>query len=233
MGVPYAQVLVNDFQAQFDEDDMVFTQLTGSGTGDLIADAPGGQYQIGSTTANQGCGSLQYTGAETAAEGLGVPTASRVIAFEARVNFNDVDDADWFVGLGETDTTFIEAAGTIAANGADNHIGFHHLIADAGIADLSYAGTAVANQGDATALGVAAAALSDDTWYRFGVRLEGTTDVQFFIDGIAVSAVTTSGTAFADGLVPTFGFISNGNAVTMNIDYFIMAATRLAADAVS
>jgi hypothetical protein len=229
--VASAHVLINDFQTQFDEDDMVFTQLTGSGTGDIIADAPGGQYQIASETINQGCGSLQFTGAETAAEGLGVPTAGRIIAFEARVKFSDVDNADWFVGLGETDTTFIEAAGTLAANGADNHIGFHHLLADAGIPDLSYAGTAVANIADATRVGKITAALSDATWYRFGVRLEGTTRMQWFLDGKACSPVTISGTAFADGLVPTFGFISNGSAVTMNIDYFVMAATRLAADA--
>ena len=226
---PRASVLYHDYLNLAEEAEYVATNIT-SGTADIIADVANGVYRLNATTANQGLGSVQYANADNASEGVAAPAAGVNISFEARVSISDVSDCDWFIGLGEVDTTFMDASGALLANGADNHVGWHHTIADAGIPDLSEAGTALANQADVTQLvgttGAAGNLLQDGTYYRFGIRIEGTSTIQFFIDGRPVSARTTMGTVLADGLVPTFTMIANGSAINMDVDYVLVARTR-------
>jgi hypothetical protein len=123
--------------------------------------------------------------------------------------------------------------GALLANGADNHMGFHHVVADAGAVDLSACGTAVANIQTVTGTGAMASALAVDTWYRMGGRIDGVDTVTFYLDGLPVSAATTLTADLADGLVPTFTLIAAGSAAVMSLDYFLVASSRLSTDAIA
>ena len=224
VGKQTASLFHQDFHNSFDEDDWVVTDIT-SGTADIIQDVANGIYRLTATTANQGLGSVQWTNADAASEGIATPLADRVIAMEARVACNDWSDCDWYVGLGETDTTFLSNAGAILANGGDNHIGFTHRATGDGTPIATFAGTAVANVENPT-VSAGTTALTDDAYYRFGVRIVNTDEVRFYINGAPITAWTTMGTAFDGGMTLTFGMIANGSAITLDVDYVTVAATR-------
>lgn len=206
--------------SDFDHDEEVTrfteTDIT-AGTVALINAGNAGIMRLSNTTANQGIGSLQFTDANA----LLIAAAGRVITFGAGVNINDVSDADWFIGLGETDTTFMSLAGALLTPGSDNMAGFHHLVADVNTVDMvqNGAGGTIQNT-DAISLPV------DDTFIEYGVRITGLQDVEFFMDGIKQGETVITTAAMDTGMVPTFAFISNGNAVTMDVDYAWWSTTR-------
>jgi len=226
-----AHVYFDDYQSDTEIANYVITNIT-SGTADIEETVVNGVLRLEATTANQGLGSVQYTDANAMSGGIATPATGRTIAAEFRVTCDDWDDCDWFVGIGEVDTTFMEAAGTLAANGADNCIGFHSLIADVGIPRLTACGTALANiqtsrtAGGITAIGAATAALTNSTQYRLGFRIEGTDRVRFYMDGSPVSDWVTLTAAFAEPMTITYCMVANGNAIDFEIDYAIVAATR-------
>lgn len=222
-----------DFQRVEEIDDWVGTEIGTSGTFAITAGAPNGILNLSSTTANEGYGSFQFSSSGVANQGAFITAAAnRIVCYEVRVAIDDVDDADWFIGIGEVDTTFISLAGALLANGADNHVGFHHLIADSGVPTLSSSGTALANV-DSTQLGsginrfgsTVSFTIADTTFHKYGIRIVGTAGIEFYIDDILVH-VRTSGTVFDTAMTPTFCMIANGSAVDMDIDYVMVATTR-------
>ncbi len=193
----------------------VATTITG---GTLALNTAGtGSLRLSHGTANQGFGSVQFADDTL----LLAPTAGKVITFGALVDISDVSDADWYIGLAETDTTFLEAAGTLATNGSDNMAGFYHLVADANTVDMIQNGTAgTAQETNATALPV------DNTFIEYGVRITGTQNVEFYMDGIKQGSTVITTAAMDTALVPTFAIVDNGNTVTMDIDYTWWSITR-------
>lgn len=220
-----------DYQSDSDIEYYVTTNIT-SGTVDIVTATANGILRLNNTAINEGLGSVQYTDAAAMSAGIAAPLAGRDIAAEFRVACDDIDDCDWFVGLGEVDTTFMTLAGALAANGADNCIGFHHTIADAGVPILTACGTALANiqtsraAGGITPLGPATSALADDTHYRLGLRIQGTGLVRFYIDDIPASDWVTLTAALAEPMTITYCMISNASAINFDVDYAIVTATR-------
>jgi hypothetical protein len=159
------------------------------------------------------------------------PAADRVIQFEALVGQTDGDDMDFFVGVGETLDTFMETGGTIAA-GAVGYAGFHLLGSDNdGIVDCIAEG----GSGAATNFGVAnTVALADSTitgglmtnFHRYGVRITGTTQVEFFFDGRYVQGGSVAA-AFDDALTITICGVSGAANDSLYVDYVAINQTRL------
>jgi len=233
-GVPIDIVSRRDVAVYFTDffetaDATAFT-ATEIGTADdaaVIAAEPNGVYRASHDTANEGWGSIQQ-----AQSALMTAAAGRIITFEASVSITDVSDGDWFIGIGEVDTTFLSNAGALLANGADNHIGFHHLVADAGVPTLSSAGVAVANV-QSTQLGsgtdhngsTISATVSDATFHKYGIRLVGVDEIEFYFDDKLVH-VRTSDDDFAEPMAITFANIANGTEQAMDIDYVFASSTR-------
>lgn len=226
--VPIDLLMRRDFSIYYTdfhnlESEYVATNIT-SGTIDIVQDLECGFLRLDATTANQGLGSVQYTGGDLSSEGVANPGSGRTIMFEIGVQCNLWDDSDWFVGLAETDTTFMSAAGAPLANGGDNMIGFRHLEAGTGVPIPCYAGTAVANLTAPTT--TYTSALAADSYHRFGARIEGTNRVRFWIDGSPVTDWVTMGTAFDDAMTPTFAMIANGTQVLFDVDYVLVCQQR-------
>jgi hypothetical protein len=227
-------VMFHDFIDNNDIIQYVVTNIT-SGTAVTSANSVNGAMLLTAATNNQGLGSVQFDDASVDnAAAFITPAANRVIVFEASVAINDVSQCDWFVGLGEVDTTFLTSAGALAANGADNHAGFHHLVADAGVPTLSSAGTALANV-DSTQLGAGtnqaghtlSGTMADATQHKLGVRIEGTSGVEFYLDDALVHTRTSS-TIFdvTAPMTPTFCLIGGLASADMTVDYCLVAQSR-------
>ena len=212
---------VNDFVSGTN---WTVTNIT-SGTAAIGAET-NGNIRLAATTDNQGLGSVQHGAAASTARTL-VPAASTICIFEARVAHSNWSEGDWFIGVGEYDTTFMGADGALTANGGDNHAGFHHQVADDTSFNLSVAGTALANTQNPTGLGTAAGALTDDQYYRFGFRINGVGLIRFYIDDVPVSEWTSLTADFAEPLTPTFCMIAEGAALTMDVDYVLASQTRV------
>jgi len=214
---------INDF--------VLGTNWTGTETGTTATAVVGtsgvcGELNLAAETDNEGYTPLQL-GTTTAVSAL-VPADGTTLIYEARVAHSNWSEGDWFIGFGEVDTTFMSAAGALLANGADNHAGFHHVVADDATFDLSMCGNALASiQPSVTGTGTAAAALTDGQFYRFGIRVENASWVRFYIDDIPVSAWTELTADMDVAMTPTFCFIAEGVALTMDIDYVLAAQTRV------
>jgi hypothetical protein len=188
----------------------------------IVTDTAAGVLRISSDATNNDGIHLQYTGAGAAGEFL-VPISDRILAVEFRVAHANWDRADWFIGLAETSATLIDNAGDLTS---DNIIGFRCKTGTttANQFDCRAAGTATANQANVTKNFTPT--LTDATYYRFGIRIEGTSKCEWWFDGDKV-AETTLSTAFDDGMCFSFGNVmTSANADNMDIDYIVAAGTR-------
>lgn len=235
---------------------MVSTTLTGVTSSAVLAAADNGIYQVVSdgTTAH-GIGSLQFTGTTAALyapsqDFLNPSTSaaldgstSRHIAFGCRMRISDFSNHDWFVGLAGIDTTLILGTGLLATTGADNFVGFHHVVhansqggltgPDGNAVRYAAAGGGVANYQAVLSTSTSATvpqalpadSAVDNVFFEFGVRIRGTTFAEFYINRTLRHRMTLTN-ALAAKLVPSWGFIDNGAAVTSQIDYFWAMQTR-------
>lgn len=221
-----------DFLSVSDASAWTATEIGTCDDAAVVNDGLNGIYRATHDTANEGFGSIQPIGAGNPA-GYLVAAAGRVIVFEARVSITDVSNGDWYIGLGEPDSTFLSLAGALLDVGGDNHAGFHHLVADAGVPTLSAAGTALANvESIEYGAGVSRAGytlpvptLTDATYHKYGIRIEGTTSIEFYVDDYLVG-IQELATAFDTEMCPTFANIANGTEQAMDIDYVLVTQTR-------
>ena len=135
------------------------------------ADEVGGAITILSDTA-------ENDGLQAQQSEIYKPTAGTDIVFSTKVKLLDVLASDLFVGLAKTDTT-------ILASNPDAMCGF--ILAD-GAADLKYI-VRDAGVGAAADTGVN---LVNNTYVVLGMKVYGTTKVEFFVDGEKVATVTTN-----------------------------------------
>jgi hypothetical protein len=182
--------------------------------------AGGGVYVSTHGTANEGHGSIQLASCGVA------PAAGRVIACEISMSTTDITESDWFVGLGEVDTTFMAATGVLAVNGADNFVGYHSLDTT-NVINLSSAGVAMANRQDTlfSALASAPTVPGDLEVHLYGFRIEGLNKIEFYYDGVKVLS-RISDDDFAEIMVPTWANLAGGAENRMEIDYVLYNATR-------
>jgi hypothetical protein len=206
------------------EAEWTLTTLT-SGSQDILNATNIGVLRLTATTANQGIGCFQ-PGASDAAHAGAIATAGVDTAFEVGLTCNDWADCDWAVGLGAVGTTFLSSAGVPVTTVADNAVFFHHLEAGSGVPLLKAAGAGVANI--QTIPSTYTAALTNGTFFSFGIRISGRSLVRFYINQRPVSAWTSMNTAMADGefIVPSFAMIANGNAINFDIDYVLTVTPR-------
>lgn len=167
---------------------------------------------------NQGA-HVQFTAREPGE--LWLPASGRTIVSEWRVACGDWDGQDYFFGLAETNVALLAADGSLTC---DNLIGFHHQIADSGLIECVYTGTADANETDA---GDANSAIfTNSEFHTFGFRIQDTTEVSYYVDGAMVQTATM-GVAFDDAMCVSFGNVGSGAATdVLDIDYFVVAQTR-------
>ena len=154
-------------------------------------------------------------------------TAGKKFAFEARVRVNQIVDQALFVGLCEeafaASDGFTDDSGVLADK---DYIGFRVLTAAPAGLD-----TATRTSGDAaeTVIQDGAQTLVAGTWYKLGMKCDGTT-ITFYVDGVALgTTTTTAGTGVPDGeeLAVAFG-LKNGTAAarTMDVDWVLAAGER-------
>ena len=225
-------VFWEDFHRIGASDDWAATEIGTCDNAAIVNNQPNGIYRATHDTANEGFGSIQPINAGASGSFL-TPAADRVIVFEARVSITDVSNGDWFIGLGTGDTTFLSLAGALLATGGDNHAGFHHLVADAGVPTLSAAGGGLANVENIeygagtspTGSTLSVPTLTDATFHKYGVRIEGTTRIEFYVDDRLVG-IQELDNALAAVMTPTFSNIANGTEQAMDIDYVLCTQTR-------
>jgi hypothetical protein len=225
-----------DFIKGDDVDDFSVTNIT-SGTATSPQVATNGRLVLNATTANQGLGSVQMANGANGGAGAYLLASSaalqaelegrygqRLISFGVGMYINDWSNADWFVGLGEIDTTFMLADGTLAANGGDNHVGFHHLLADGEDLRMTSAGNALANT-EVTLLSAGnaqpqtrVAADNDGQFVELGFKIRGLNQLEFYVDGVLRHRRQMSNN-LDTVMTPTFTMIANGGLILLHIDY--------------
>lgn len=107
-----------------------------------------------------------------------LPAADKDIWFEASVKVLDADDCDWFLGLASTDTNVFSTDPTdiIAFRGDDGDANVDFQVRKAG----------TGAQADS------ATDLTNNAAMRLGFHVNGVTSVTPFINGTALTAVTTN-----------------------------------------
>jgi hypothetical protein len=224
-------VYFNDFIGNADILDWRVTAVVG-GAADILADYVNGAMRlVHDGTANQGPNVMFDDASVDNAASFITATADKVIAFEAAVEIDDVSSCDWYVGIAEPDSTFMGADGSIGSVGADNHAGFHHVVTNAGVPNMSV--NAATGTTQATALGsgvdfsgnTLSGSISDGTKHRYGIRIEGTQHVEFYLDGNLVHVVVPTA-AYDTNMTIHFDLIDGGNTETLDVDYVMVAQTR-------
>lgn len=165
---------------------------------------------------------LQLTGAGGPGEFL-LPAAGRVIGVQFRITHEDWDAQHWFVGLAETSATLMDADGDLTA---DTLVGFHHNADDDadGIPRLVNEGVDGSQLTQAASRVIAAGV--DDTYRTMGIRLVGTTGVEWWVDGIKVGEKTMA-SAFDDNLcISLANVMQAASGDQLRTDLIVAAATR-------
>jgi len=182
-------------------DGWTVTQITATSSGTLVmADAAGGWLNLTGGT-HDGAGIQMQTDGE-----IYLPAANKDIWFEASIKLADADDIDWFLGLAVTDTNVFSTDPTslIAFRGDDGDANIDFQVRSGGTGDKAD------TESDA----------SNATAVRLGFHVLGVTSVTPYINGTALTAVTSN--------IPTtemtlsFGML-NGSTTgnnTLGIDWY-------------
>jgi len=193
-----------------DDEDYAFTNAT-AGTMALDPSAPNGVLLLDSAsdTVRQGA-QIQRPAAQIK------PVAGRTIWFETRLKLVDTyDDCEFFAGLAELDTTIIATSAVSTAN----HIAFTCVTNDGVLlSNTEKAGAGTTGAGTT---------LAEDTWVTLGIKVNGLTDITYYVNGVAVSKISTAANIPIVALSPSFVCQSGGTAdVIMHLDYWKCQQTR-------
>jgi len=228
----------------FHEDDDIsvttrwtLSSFTGVGTLTRTDDTPQGLAVLATGAATNSHGvQIQETDSNAQGEMYNpLVTQSHIVAWESRGSMNLTLEADWFIGIAETDATFMSAAGVLSG---DNYIGFHH-VQDATTVSLVQCGTANANKVTvAASVPLWTPADASTTKRSLGVRIEANNSMRWYVDDVEVGRTEvglaeTGGTvvAFDDAMCSTFSLFNNSAAsaqATMTIDYIAGQVSRVA-----
>lgn len=202
-------VYYNDFLVEQDyaAADWVITTTeagAGSATEALAADEAGGALLITNDNADNDLDSLQHT------QEIWRLSSGKKLWFKARVKINDVDQVDDFIGLAITDTTPLDTT---------DRVGFQWTDEDASIDVL----TEKDSTETLTDSGIDAV---DDTYVELGMRWDGVSAVEFYVNDSLVATHTTN-VPDDENLCVTIHH-QNGEAVaqTIHIDYIYVAMER-------
>ena len=186
-------------------DGWTITQAT-AGAVSLDATNPGGVLLIdsASTTTAQG------VNAQATESLVFVPAANKDIWFEARWKIVDTyDKAEIFVGLSATDTSIIAGADMTAAN----HIGWE-CHTDDGVLLFG------AEKAGTEATPVSSNTIAEATYVRTGFKINGITEVEFWVDGAKNSSTHVTANIPIVSMCPSFVCHSGGtNDPIMHLDW--------------
>jgi hypothetical protein len=163
---------------------------------DDFVDLPTGKYTATQATA----GTLALDDAEygvaladcnstTATQGINVqkpgecvkPAAGKNIWYECRVKAADIATGpEFFAGLAITDTTLIASSAL-----SSQAIGFKSVTDDNVI-------LATCKDGSSETTAASIHTLVDDAWVKFGIKIEGTSRVKFYVNGVLKGTITAN-----------------------------------------
>jgi hypothetical protein len=178
---------------------------TDAGATQALTDGDGGLLLITNTAADNDLVSLQKKGESFRFE------SGKALFFEARFKVSDATQSDVVIGLQITDTTPLDVTDGVFFIKAD------------GAATVDFR---VEKNNTATTAS-AMATMANDTYIRLGFYYDGSSAVQYFVNGTYTGSSVTTNLPDDEDMTVTIA-IQNGEAVakTMTVDYIYVAKER-------
>ena len=178
---------------------------TDAGATQALTDGDGGLLLITNTAADNDLVSLQKKGESFRFE------SGKALFFEARFKVSDATQSDVVIGLQITDTTPLDVTDCVFFIKAD------------GAATVDFR---VEKNNTATTAS-AMATMANDTYIRLGFYYDGSSAVQYFVNGTYTGSSVTTNLPDDEDMTITIA-IQNGEAAakTMTVDYVYVAKER-------
>lgn len=178
---------------------------TDAGATQALTDGDGGLLLITNTAADNDLVSLQKKGESFRFE------SGKALFFEARFKVSDATQSDVVIGLQITDTTPLDVTDGVFFIKAD------------GAATVDF--RVEKNNTATTASSIAT--MANDTYIRLGFYYDGSSAVQYFVNGTYTGSSVTTNLPDDEDMTITIA-IQNGEAVakTMTVDYVYVAKER-------
>ena len=178
---------------------------TDAGATQALTDGDGGLLLITNTAADNDLVSLQKKGESFRFE------SGKALFFEARFKVSDATQSDVVIGLQITDTTPLDVTDGVFFIKAD------------GAATVDFR---VEKNNTATTAS-AMATMANDTYIRLGFYYDGSSAVQYFVNGTYTGSSVTTNLPDDEDMTVTIA-IQNGEAAakTMTVDYIYVAKER-------
>ena len=178
---------------------------TDSGATQALTDGDGGLLLITNTAADNDLVSLQKKG-----ESFRFATG-KALFFEARFKVSDATQSDVVIGLQITDTTPLDVSDGVFFIKADGAATVNFLVEK--------------NNTATTASSIAT--MANDTYIRLGFYYDGSSAVQYFVNGTYTGSSVTTNLPDDEDMTVTIA-IQNGEAAakTMTVDYVYVAKER-------
>ena len=178
---------------------------TDSGATQALTDGDGGLLLITNTAADNDLVSLQKKGESFRFE------SGKALFFEARFKVSDATQSDVVIGLQITDTTPLDVTDGVFFIKADGAATVNFLVEK--------------NNTATTASSIAT--MANDTYIRLGFYYDGSSAVQYFVNGTYTGSSVTTNLPDDEDMTVTIA-IQNGEAAakTMTVDYVYVAKER-------
>ena len=178
---------------------------TDAGATQALTDGDGGLLLITNTAADNDLVSLQKKG-----ESFRFATG-KALFFEARFKVSDATQSDVVIGLQITDTTPLDVSDGVFFIKADGAATVNFLV----------------EKNNTATTASAIATMADDTYIRLGFYYDGSSAVQYFVNGTYTGSSVTTNLPDDEDMTVTIA-IQNGEAVakTMTVDYIYVAKER-------
>ena len=178
---------------------------TDSGATQALTDGDGGLLLITNTAADNDLVSLQKKGESFRF------ASGKALFFEARFKVSDATQSDVVIGLQITDTTPLDVSDGVFFIKADGAATVNFLVEK--------------NNTATTASSIAT--MANDTYIRLGFYYDGSSAVQYFVNGTYTGSSVTTNLPDDEDMTVTIA-IQNGEAVakTMTVDYVYVAKER-------
>ena len=178
---------------------------TDAGATQALTDGDGGLLLITNTAADNDLVSLQKKGESFRFE------SGKALFFEARFKVSDATQSDVVIGLQITDTTPLDVTDGVFFIKADGAATVNFLVEK--------------NNTATTASSIAT--MANDTYIRLGFYYDGSSAVQYFVNGTYTGSSVTTNLPDDEDMTVTIA-IQNGEAAakTMTVDYVYVAKER-------
>jgi hypothetical protein len=178
---------------------------TDAGATQALTDGDGGLLLITNTAADNDLVSLQKKGESFRFE------AGKALFFEARFKVSDATQSDVVIGLQITDTTPLDVTDGVFFIKADGAATVNFLV----------------EKNNTATTASAMATMADDTYIRLGFYYDGSSEVQYFVNGTYTGSSVTTNLPDDEDMTITIA-IQNGEAAakTMTVDYVYVAKER-------